>query len=237
MNLLRIIDTNKSHSLLALNGTLIASTFDSYTPKQIKQIQTQLESSLEIKAQTHIQSLTSNHQSDIAICTAKNNIDEGMTRCVLLLDTVIQDWEVKQGSDVPLERQGKYRLRVQKSTSSDALYVSIADVNLSTVPNCYEMGLFATFEITNGTPMLSLGINSDENIWHVKSNNNNEMAMYRNCEHDDPTWTRESWVSDSWDYLSHKITHDCGLNDNRKAIAEHIFGQYDLGVVLLSRRT
>lgn len=140
--------------------------------------------------------------------------------------STIADWRLKSPSeakDVPIQDRAEFNVTIEKSATTDQIWFNVTQSNLNELANTSDViptGLTGLIEIRNGKPVLSVGIEENENVIHVHSNTHNTLTIEK-----DSTNTQ---VYNDGTNICYELKQS-PLGQNRQAVANHIFEEWNFG--------
>ncbi|WP_210499525.1 hypothetical protein [Vibrio crassostreae] len=138
----------------------------------------------------------------------------------------IADWRLKslsESKDVPIEDRAEFNVSIEKSAATDQVWFNVTQSNLNELSGCGDAiptGLTGLIEIRNGKPVLSVGIEENENVIHVHSNTHNTLTIEKDSSN--------TQVFNDGTNVCYELKLSL-LGQNRKAVADHVFQEWDFG--------
>jgi len=152
---------------------------------------------------------------------------------VNILNSTIQDWRLSEGykeSDMKPDHCGKYSLNIEQSKATGQIFFSVYNREFDKHPkDIPRFGLNGLIEIRDGVPAVSLGINPDENVIHIMSNNSNELAVIPENDAGIKTWLPVEFCEAKYKGLCFQVDDFDTLMETRTLLANEAFRGFDFG--------
>ncbi|OEE34979.1 hypothetical protein A1QO_06230 [Vibrio genomosp. F10 str. ZF-129] len=146
-----------------------------------------------------------------------------------LVDCPIQDYRLTDTLPLPKTATGIYNLVVEQDKNTNTIYFNIKDQNLVPHSDLIQSGLSGMIEIRDGLPALSVGFHPDENVFHVLSDTNCEIAVVPEGGLNKPNWLPVEFSEVKHMGLIFNDPNDDDLMESRTTLANELFGAFNFG--------